>query len=52
MRQELRTESLNQLKDVAGFFVQQLKSNKVAHAEVQTGPSMINAAVQVGVGVV
>ena len=36
VKQELRTESLGQLRDVTAFFVQQLKSNRIAHAEVQT----------------
>lgn len=35
MRQEIRSESLSQLKDVASMFVQHFKANRIAHAEVQ-----------------
>ncbi len=37
MRHELRTEALGQLKDVAQFFVRQIKSERVANAEVGVG---------------
>ncbi len=60
MRRELRTESLAQLRDVASMFVQTVKSNRVAHAEVQTSildvpaptllPSLLPGGVSVGVG--
>ena len=36
MKQELRNEAQGQLREVTTFFVQQLKTNKIAHAEVQT----------------
>ena len=36
VKQELRNEAQGQLREVTTFFVQQLKTNKIAHAEVQT----------------
>lgn len=36
IKREVRTESLQQLKDVTSMFVQHFKANRIAHAEVQT----------------
>ena len=43
MRRELRTEAMEQLKDVASVFVMHLKSSKIAHAEVQCSAPEVRA---------
>lgn len=39
VRQELRSESLGQLRDVSAMFVQQLTRNRVSHAATQASGS-------------
>ncbi|GAX77766.1 hypothetical protein CEUSTIGMA_g5209.t1 [Chlamydomonas eustigma] len=47
MKQEIRSETQSHLIDVTNVFVQQLKSHRIAHAQVQTLPPGREAAVQV-----